>query len=228
LKLLTLLGQVKVFPNEDGTISLNPLKGPNGELRKFEEIEPFLYREVHGQDEVGFKQAADGTWQFQVLLPVFIFQKVGLLENKYFNFALLIFGLTVIVLTVLLWPVGALIRKHYARPLELAPSERRRRLLVRLVCMLFTILFLGWVTALSTANDITAINSLPRWVIILGILGVLCTIGTVFVVINAVRSWNTTGRWIWAKLLDALVAVACLSLVWFLFQWKLMNFNVNF
>jgi CubicO group peptidase (beta-lactamase class C family) len=228
LKLLTLAGEMKVVPNADGTISLVPMKGPNGELRKFEEIQPFLYREVHGQDELGFKKDANGNWQYQVEIPVFIFQRVGFFENKYLNYTILIFGLAVVLLTVLLWPVGALIRKHYGRPLELTAPEKHQRLLVRLVAALFVILFLGWVGVLSMANDINGLNALPRWVIIFGLLGVLCTIGTIFVVVNAFRSWRTSGRWIWAKLHDLALAIACAGLVWFLLNWKLMNFNVHF
>jgi CubicO group peptidase (beta-lactamase class C family) len=228
LKLLTLAGEPKVSAKSDGTIHIDLLKGPNGEPLKFEEIEPFLYREAHGQNKVGFKKDNEGNWQFEMDFPFFIFQKVGLFENKYFNYVILIFGLGVILLTVLLWPVGALIRKHYARPLMLTPTEKRKRLLVRLVCLLFLGLFLGWVTVLSMANDINAINSLPKWVIIFGILGVMCSIGTIFVVINAFRSWGNSGRWIWAKLHDVALAIACLGLVWFLLNWKLMNFNVHF
>jgi CubicO group peptidase (beta-lactamase class C family) len=228
LSLLTLLGEAKVVANADGTISIDPLKGSNGELRKFEEVQPFEYRELHGQDEVAFKKDAAGNWQFQVEIPVFIFQRVGTLENKYFNLTILIFGLSVIALTVLLWPVGAILRKHYAHPLELTAGERRQRLLVRLVCILFLCLFIGWVSVLSAADDITAINALPRWVIIFGLLGLLSVLGTLIVVWNALRSWRTRGKWIWAKLHDLALALASVGLVWFLLNWKLMNFNVHF
>ena len=228
LSLLTLLGQAKVIPNADGTISIDPLKGSNGELRKFEEVQPFAYREVHGQDEVAFKKDSTGTWQFQVEIPVFIFQRVGVLENKYFNLSLLIFGLSVVLLTVLLWPVGAILRKHYGHPLDLTPAERRQRLLVRMVCVLFLCLCIGWVSVLSATDDIAAINSLPRWVVIFGLLGLLCVLGTIPVVWNALRSWRTANKWIWAKLHDIALALACLGLVWFLLNWKLMNFNLHF
>jgi len=45
---------------------------------------------------------------------------------------------------------------------------------------------------------------------------------------NAFRSWSTSGRWIWAKVHDVVLAIACIGLVWFLLNWKLMNFNVHF
>ena len=106
--------------------------------------------------------------------------------------------------------------------------SRRRRLYVRLVCLLFLVLFVGWAAVLSATDDITAINALPRWVIIFGIVGALCSLGTILVVLNAFRSWRTAGRWIWAKLHDVVLAFACVGLVWFLLYWKLMNFNVHF
>ena len=93
LKLTSLLGQEKVFANPDGTISIDPFKGPDGQLLKFEEISPLLYREVHGRAHVGFKQDGNGQMQFQLDWPFFIFQKVGFWENKYFNYTLAIFGL---------------------------------------------------------------------------------------------------------------------------------------
>jgi hypothetical protein len=163
-----------------------------------------------------------------VEIPVFIFQQTGFLENKYVNFVILFFGLSVVLLTVLLWPVGALIRKHYARPLSLEPPERRRRLYVRLVSLLFLALFVGWVAVFSATDSITALNALPRWIVIFGIVGILCSLGTILVVLNAFRSWRTSGMWIWAKLHDLALAVACVGLVWFLITWKLMNFNVHF
>jgi len=228
LKLLSIAGQAKVDANADGTISINELKAPNGVPKKFEEIDPFLYREVHGQDKVGFKKDASGNWQFQMDYPFMIFQRVGLLGNKYFNFVVAGYGFTVVLLTLLLWPVGWMIRKHYDRPLPLSGAEKGQRFVTRLVCLLFVILFLGWVVALSKANDIEGINKLPTAVVIFSLLGVVCSIGTIFVVVNAVRSWRSSGLWIWAKVWNLAVALGCVSLVWFLLNLKLMNFNTNF
>jgi CubicO group peptidase (beta-lactamase class C family) len=228
LRLLTLVGEAKVFANPDGTISVDPLKGANGELRKFEEISPFLYREVNDQNHVAFKKDSNGEWQFQLDWPIFIFQKASFQENKYFNYSFLFFGLGVVLLTILLWPVAAMIRKHYGRPLGLNPSERRSRLISRFVCILFLALFVGWLTVLSLADDPAGLNSIGPWVIAFGILGVLCLIGTLFVCVNAFRSCRTSGRWIWAKLHDVLLALACLSLAWFVFTWNLMNFNTHY
>ena len=226
---LSSLGQEKVSVNSDGTISIDPLKGPNGQLLKFEEISPLLYRAVHGRAHIAFKQDGNGRMQFQMDWPIFIFQKVGFWENKYFNYTLAIFGLVMVVLTVLLWPVGALIRKHYGRPLDLTPLQRKLRLGVRLVCILFIIFLGGWMAVLTKGMGAPGgVNELAPWIICFGILGVLCVFGAVFVCVNAFRSWTTPNRWIWTQLHDTALALGCLSLVWFAITWNLMNFNIHY
>jgi len=228
LALTTPLEEAKVIPNDDGTISVDPLKGTNGQLKKYEEISPFLFREVHGQDHVAFKKDAAGNWQFQIDWPIFIFQKVGPFHSKVFVLGVLIFGLTLVGLTVLLWPVAAMIRKHYGKPLAYSPSESKLRLVVRIVCILFLLFYVGWFSALSLADNPAKINGLPPWIILFSTLGVLCTIGTIFVCVNAMRSLRSPGRWIWTKLTDVLLAIGCIGLVWFAFTWNLMNFNVHY
>jgi CubicO group peptidase (beta-lactamase class C family) len=228
LSLTTLLGEPHVVANADGTISLDPLKSTNGELKKYEEIAPFLYREVHGQDHVGFKKDSAGNWQFQLDYPFFIFQSVGLFENKHFNMAVLIFGLGVLGLTILSWPIAAIVRKHYGKPLNYSPADSKRRLLVRVVCILLILFFVGWLTVLSQSDDPNGINGLPPWIITFGILGVICTIGTILVWLNAVRSLRNPTLWRWTKLHDLALALACTGLVWFAFAWKLMNFDIHY
>jgi hypothetical protein len=228
LRLTSLLAEKKVFVNPDGTISINPFKGANGQLLKFEEISPLLYREVYGRAHVAFKQDRNGQMQFQLDFPFFIFEKVGLWENKYFNYTLAIFGLTMVALTVLLWPVGALIRKHYGRPLDLRPLERKLRLGVRLVCIFFICFFGGWLALFAQSEKPGVLNALPPWIVCLGILGVLCAFGAVFACVNAFRGWKTPNRWNLAKVHDVALALACLSLVWFAITWNLMNFNVHY
>jgi CubicO group peptidase (beta-lactamase class C family) len=228
LDITTPLGELKVVPGADGTITVDPLKNANGQLKKFEEISPFLYRQVHGQDKVGFKKDAEGNWQFQLDYPFFIFQKVGLLQNKTFNMVVLFYGLGIAGLTVLLWPVGGMARKHYDKPLDYGSADKRGRLIVRLVCIFFLVFFVGWMSLLSVLDDPKGINALPPWIIFFGFLGVICAIGTIFVCFHVFRSVREPGRWIWTKLHDLALAVACLGLIWLALYWHLMNFDVHY
>lgn len=228
LALTTPLGEAKVIPNADGTISVDELKLPNGEPKKYEEIGPLMYREVHGQDHIAFKKDSEGNLQFQIDWPIFIFQRVGLLENKTFNLAVLIFGLVMVGLTVVFWPIAAMIRKHYGQNLDYDPSDMRIRRIVRLICVLLVVFFGVWFSLLSLSDNPNAINGLSPWIILLGIVGIISTIGLIPVIMNAVRSLRAPGRWVWAKIYDVLLAVACIGLIWFAFNWNLMNFNTHY
>jgi len=228
VRLLDLFGQNKVIANADGTISVDAEKAPSGELLKFEEIGPFLYREKNNQSHIAFKKDAEGNWQFQLDWPIFIFQRVGLIQNKTLNMTLLIYGLAMVILTILLWPVGWMIRKHYDRPLPLDDTTRRSRFWVRMVCLLFLIYLIGWVMVASTLDNLAAVNALGGWVIVSGILGVLAILGTVYVCIVALRNWQTPGLWMWTKLHSLALALACVCLSWFAFYWKLISFNTHY
>jgi CubicO group peptidase (beta-lactamase class C family) len=228
LSVLNPIGNLKVSRNDDNTVSIDMLNWPNDQPMKLEEIEPFLYREVHGQAKVGFKKDAGGRWQFQIDYPFFIFQEVGFLDSKYFNIFLLAFGLTMVCLTVILWPVGALIRRHYRRPLELTPGQKRQRLVVRVICLLFLVLLAGWMVAISLLDDISGLNSLPPWIIVLSLLGVVCIVGTIAVCVSGFQTFRAPGVWFWTKLHSVLLALGCLCLAWFLIAWKLVSFNTHF
>jgi hypothetical protein len=47
-------------------------------------------------------------------------------------------------------------------------------------------------------------------------------------VFNAFRTVREQGRWLWTRLRDLALAVACLGLIWFALAWHLMNFNVHY
>src|SRR5579885_2419695 len=128
LRMLTLFEETKVFPNPDGTISVDFAKDPSGALKHFEEIRPMLFREVHGQDHVAFHRDAAGNLEFSVDWPIFVFQRASLGVNKNFNYAILIPSVILIVFAVLLWPIAACTRWHYGRRLELSQPQKRMRL----------------------------------------------------------------------------------------------------
>jgi hypothetical protein len=62
----------------------------------------------------------------------------------------------------------------------------------------------------------------------LQILGVIGAIGTLIVILNAFRSWAKTSKWIWAKLFDVALALACIGFTWFIWHWNLINFNLRY
>ena len=229
LKVTEFIGQAKAFANSDGTLSIDPLKGSNGELKRYEEISPLLYRQVNGQDLIGFHKNSNGRMEFSIDYPFFVFERASTADNKNFNMAIIVPSLIFMALAVLFWPVGASIRWHYGTKLDLTSSEKRLRLAVRLVCIVDLLSAVGWLIFISGTNDVTNLSrSRDPLLYLLYILGVIAAMGTLIVILHAFRSWAKTGKWIWAKLFDVALALACISFTWFIWHWNLINFNLRY
>jgi CubicO group peptidase (beta-lactamase class C family) len=229
LKITEFLGQAKALPNSDGTLSIDPLKGTNGELKRYEEISPLLYRQVNGQDLIGFHKNSNGLMEFSIDYPFFVFERASMTDNKNFNMAIIVPSLIFIALAVLFWPVGASIRWHYGTKLDLTSSEKRLRLSVRLVCILDVVFVAGWLIFISGTSEVANLSrSRDPFLYFLQILGVMAAIGTLIVILNAFQSWARTGKWIWAKLFDVALALSCIGFTWFIWHWNLINFNLRY
>jgi CubicO group peptidase (beta-lactamase class C family) len=230
LKFLTVLGESKVSSNPDGTINLADLKDLNGQPKKLEEIGPLMYRAVHDQDRIAFKRDESGGLVLVTDFPVFVFQRAPWNENSGFNLPLIISSIVVLLLTLLLWPIAAVVRRHYGQKLDLTPQQRRLRLMVRLAC-LFDLLFLCGLAVFFTMaeKDIGILsprfNPLLRTIQIVGWIGVFGTLAALY---NAFRSWQERGRWFWSKLGDGLIALACLAFVWFVFTWNMLHWSLRY
>ena len=59
-------------------------------------------------------------------------------------------------------------------------------------------------------------------------LGLLTGLGAVAAIYQSIGSWRDSGRWIWAKIWNTLLALSVLFFFWFLFHWHLLNWNLNY
>jgi len=228
LKVLAVAGQTKIAPNDDGTISSPDLKDMSGVPKKFREIAPLMFRDVDGQDRLGFKRDTSGNLVAVIDFPFMVFQKAPWYENSALHLPMLIGGLVILVLALVLWPVMALLRKHYDKPLTLDPKHRRVRLITRLVCVFFIVFFAAYLIFFTMAEKDIGIlsprgNPLLRLIQIVGWLGVM---GSVVVIYNALQSWRDSQRWVWARIGDTLLALSCLGIIWFVFTWNLLHWSL--
>jgi len=229
LKVLNVLGEPKVFANAGNTISVDALKDLNGQPKKFEEIGPLMFREVHGQARIAFKRDDAGQLVMVIDYPFFVFQRSPGAENGTFNLWMIIFAIAMFVLTLLLWPVGALVRKHYGRPLNLTPQQRRLRLIVRLTCILDLVFLIAFVGFFSMAEKDIGIlsprfNPLLRIIQLVGWLGIFGTLAALY---GAWQSWKERHWWL-SRLGDTLIAVSCLGFVWFVFVWNMLHWSLRY
>src|SRR5947208_2049190 len=161
-----------------------------------------------------------------------LFQKVdGGLDRQIFNYVVIGFSVGVMVLTILLWPVAAILRKHYGKPLTLTLGDgaRRWRRWVRVACFV-DIAYLACLTlVLNALEKPGGLGSGSEWKLHLWqAIGVLGGIGALITIIAAIKSWGDEQQWVWYKIWNTLLAVGCVGFFWFLVHWHLLNFSLNY
>ena len=124
LSVLTVLGEakVKVDPKDNTIFIDDAFKNANGVPKHFREVAPMLFRDVDGEDKLAFVKDSNGAVILYIDYPFMVFQKIeSTLDKTIVNYVILGFGLGVIALTLLLWPVAFALRRHYDKPLTLDP-----------------------------------------------------------------------------------------------------------
>lgn len=230
LRILAVTGEAKVYLNNDGTISVDELKDMSGVPIKFGEIGPMLFRNVNGQDRLGFKHDYSGNTVGVIDFPFMLLQKASWWDNSAFQLTLIIGSFSILVLTILLWPILAAVRWHYAKPLSLTLEQRRLRLLVRLACIAlvaFVAAFAAFFTFGEKHIEILSPRGNP-WLRLIQLVGWVGILGSLIAIYSAAKSWQDRAHWIWARIGDTLIALACVATAWFVFTCHMLHWSLRY
>jgi CubicO group peptidase (beta-lactamase class C family) len=229
LSITTLLGESEVAVDPtDNTIYIDDfIHDPNGLPKHYREVGPLVFRSLNGPQKITFQNDAMGERIAFVDFPFMVFQPVNsVFDRKSFNFMVLGFSLGIIGLTLIVWPIAAILRKHYEKPLALIPQAQRLRLAVRIVCLIVVAGVIGEVLVL---NAVDTPGALKDWQIhFLQVLGVLAGLGALVAIYNSSESWRDATQWRWTQIWNTVLAVACVLFFWFMFHWHLLNFHLNY
>jgi CubicO group peptidase (beta-lactamase class C family) len=220
-------GSVTALPN--GQIEVSMLKNLAGVPRRWREVGPLTYREVDGQTHLKFVTDSDGRvayWISDDFLPVMIFQKVhGLIQKGVLTWM----GsacLAVLILTVVIWIGGGIVRRRFKTPLLVTFQEKRLRLASRVGALLMLAVVIAWVVAfdlLLNANG--SINGMLTVAYIVGLLGL---IGALAVLAEAVRrALRGPGGWL-VRTGEAILALSALYGLWAIFAFGFASFSFRY
>ena len=230
IKLASLLGEVTVTPAGDDDIEVSVLTGANGKPKRWQAVSATTFIERDGQEKLLFKRDQNGKLQMILPYPFFIGQSVGQLESGKLLLPVLGVSLFVMLVTLLLWPIAWLVRRHYGHKLELTRGERLLRLGVRLVFLLDLIFVAAFLILLSYGLTHLEILSSQgtKWFYLVQTIGVIGAAGTIIVLLNAVFSWKSKRKRIWGKLASTIMLLACFGLLWFSFAGNLLRFTSTY
>ncbi len=230
LSLTTMLGETKVLADpQDNTIYVEAFKKENGQPRHFREIAPMLFNSVDGPERVAFVKDGSGHRTAYLDFPFIVLQEVGAtLDKQAFDYVVIGLGIGVVVLTILCWPVSAILRKHYRQSLMLDPTARKWRHWAKIACIIDIFYLLGFVWIFNLLEKLELGTSGGWKIHLLQVVGVLAGIGALITVIAAIRSWGDSQQWVWYRIWNTLLAIGCVGLLWVLLHWHLLNFNLHY
>src|SRR5262249_7132160 len=228
LRVTYLQNEVTVTSEANGDIKVDALKDFSGQVKKWQEISPLLYREVNGQELLAFRRDDQGQMQMLPNFPAVVYQRAPLLQDSKFITPLFMTCLAIMALTLVFWPIGALARSHYHQRLELDQYQLHARLWIRLVCALNIIFVLALLATFANAEAGDLNEKLDLRINLIQVIGALGVAGLLLVIIGCWRSWSDRSVGAWAKLWNFLVLLACAGFVWCVLYWNLLDFRRNY
>ncbi len=224
-----IFGHTMVSANADGSISVEDMVGPNKQALKGVETAPGYWEDTGGlQHHLIFKRDANGRWQFSAGFPAMLFQQANALQDGVRNTWLLGASIGIFLLSLLIWPIAVLVRKHcgVAHP---GKQEQRARIGIRVVCGLQALYWLSGIIFLSgRAGDGVFQPGFDTGLGVIMVFGWIAACGTLLALLLAVQAWRTRGLGWWTRLHRTSVALAGLVMTALCLYGHLLTSQVSY
>jgi CubicO group peptidase (beta-lactamase class C family) len=230
-RLFTLLGESEITANDDGTITVPSLTGLNGEPKRWREVGPFVWRELGGKERL-VAQVQDGrVRQLSVdsLAGIMTFLPVPASRSSAWIVPTISLAIGVLLLTVIAWPVAAIIRRRRGAAFPLTGKEALAYKATRIAAIVLLVFLLVWMFIVQAGDaDLASYDGRLDAVFViayllgfLGVIGAGVAVWNAWLGITAKRAWNSTA---WRSAL----AVACIAVVWFGFAFNLIRVTLQY
>src|ERR1051325_732411 len=231
LRTLSLLDQFSATSDKEGIIQIEGMKNQSGELKRWREIAPLIYREVDGLEKIGLCRDVSGA--IDKLLPfpeIYEGQRDPWYASKIFVGLLVGGSLLLALLTVLLWPAAVIIRKRYQRPLFSTKGDRVLYFLSRIVCLGQVVFILAPIVMFSQGLEHIVIlgNAINPWLQVFHSVGWVLMAGVVLLIVAAVRFVRLPGHGFWFRAYAILLAIGGIAFGMFAWQYHLLDASLKF
>ena len=232
LNLTQLLGQTTVGVDADGDLVLPPGMGLTGRPANWVEVEPFLWEDLNSHQKLG-AEVVDGEvtrFSLSIMSAFTVFERAPWYKDSSLLMPLLYASLLILLLTALLWPTGALVRRHYSGTLGYEGRELLGYRLSRIAAVAILLVLVGWaVTITLMFGDLTNLGGAFDAIVILlqiatvvvffGGLGIFCWY--LWQVWTGKRAWT-------AKVWSVLLVLAGVVMVWMGLAFHLIGFGTSY
>lgn len=227
-----LLGQTKVSVGPKGELIVAGANDLNGQPIKWVETSPFVWQDPNGHDQLAAK-VVDGRatrFSFGLLGPFEVYQRPSAAQNAAWLLPAMIMSLTALLLTVVFWPVTAIVRRRYRARLDLPAPALRAYRAGKLGALLVLLAFSAWmgsiVSMFSDLNKTTsAFDPILRFDQVFGFIAFIG--GFLLTLMNLRAVWSGQRRWP-AKLWSVALVFSAFIMLWIAFAFHLIGWGVNY
>ncbi len=231
LDVIELLGQMHIGV-DDGKLSVPLLTGLNSQPRKWVEVTPFVWHDLDSHERIAAKVVNGKAvrMSFDLVAPFMVFDRTPWYKNSAWLKPLFFTSLGLLALTVLLWPIRAIVRRRYGSSLALDEHGLSAFRWSRIGALAIIAALALWIViiALITTNLDNATSRLDPLIWFAEIAGTICFIGgfaltfwNLWVVWTGERSWQ-------AKFWSVVLVLSAFFVLWVAFAFKLISFGVQY
>jgi len=232
LSLLSFVGPTKIALDAKGNLSVPAATDAAGVPLKWKEIEPFLWR-AEGTQQLLAAQVENNRvtrFTFDPVSAIMVWEPMPGYRASAWLLPLFGVGMVMIALTLLAWPVTALIRRHYRASYPLAGQDAKGHRYVRYAALAVVALWLAWGISLTKMladfNLLTADTDWWFWILqllslVIFFAAAAAGVWNALIVLRSQRSW-------YAKVWGVLLGVGFLAVLWVALMYKQIAFDVNY
>jgi CubicO group peptidase (beta-lactamase class C family) len=232
--MLNLILQVTVSADEMGHIVASPVTGLGGQPRPFEEVAPFVWREIGGQDRLAAKVVDRKVvmWAEDGDSPYLVYTLTPAWRDATWLIPLLGFSMGALLLTAVAWPITVLVRRRYGASFSLQDRAAQAHRWVRIAGIGAGLLMFAWLTTLGVmAATFYVSSALEPWILILHLLSIV--VFPFAAVVSLWSAWVTCTvrrdlRRVFARMWSGVLALSCLTMFWVALVFHLMELSVAF
>ncbi len=152
LSIIGFLGPLKVSIDKDGLLTTNAFTNRGGAPRKFREIAPFVWRDVDSGWRLAAKVSNGKVQRLSIdeISPFTVYEPGPWWRNPSWLAPSVALAFSALLLTTILWPVAAIVRRKNNLKLDLVGREERGRLISRIATVAVTLVTLAWLVLFLT------------------------------------------------------------------------------
>jgi len=228
---LGLVGQTKAGIDKKGGL-LVPIPGLNGKPRHWVETAPFVWRDSGSHERLAAKVVDGKVVRFSIdlLSPFMVFYRVPWYQDSAWLLPVLSASLAALVITALMWPIVAIVRRRYGAALALDPKSLRAYRLSKIAAIVIAAAFGTWAVTLTLMiKDINNLSSkFDSSVRFAQIFGIVAFIGGFGVMLwHLWTVWSGVRRWP-AKVWSIVLVLAAFFVLWVAFAFNLIGFGLYY